>query len=198
MSITSRGAAINEKAMYEALRDKRIAGAALDTFEVEPLPADSPIWKHPKINLTPHIAASTTEAQETVGIEVAEQIADVLNGGVIRNAVNMPTMDANAVKVLGPYIDLGTKLGTLVQQIAPAQIATLRITYWGKIVDLDVNDVAGVGRAALGTRVVDVAGDVPAGAGLLGRHLLLGNARELFNWWNTAAGTGCRGDGSNE
>ena len=65
----------------------------------------------------------------------------MLNGGVIRNAVNMPSMDANAVKVLGPYIDLGAKLGTLVQQIAPAQIATLRITYWGKIVDLDVNAV---------------------------------------------------------
>ncbi|HUR60728.1 MAG TPA: ACT domain-containing protein, partial [Opitutaceae bacterium] len=72
---------------------------------------------------------------------VAEQIADVLAGGVIRNAVNMPSIDAAALKVLGPYLDLGAKLGTLVQQIAPAQVATLRITYWGKIVELDSNSV---------------------------------------------------------
>jgi D-3-phosphoglycerate dehydrogenase len=65
----------------------------------------------------------------------------VLLHGAVRNAVNMPSMDAATVKVLGPYLDLGTKLGTLVQQIAPAQIATLRITYWGKVVDLDVNSV---------------------------------------------------------
>ena len=74
-------------------------------------------------------------------MEIAEQIADVLNGGVIRNAVNMPSIDAAALKSLAPYLDLGAKLGTLVQQIAPSQIASLRITYWGKIVDLDVNSV---------------------------------------------------------
>ena len=85
--------------------------------------------------------ASTTEAQESVGTEVAEQVADVLSGGTIRNAVNMPSMDANAVKVLGPYLDLGAKLGTLVQQIAPAQVASLRITYWGKVVELDANAI---------------------------------------------------------
>ena len=65
----------------------------------------------------------------------------MLNGGVIRNAVNVPSIDATSLKVLGPYLDLGTKLGTLVQQIAPAQIAQLTITYWGKLVDLEVNAV---------------------------------------------------------
>ncbi|HPG18852.1 MAG TPA: phosphoglycerate dehydrogenase, partial [Opitutaceae bacterium] len=68
-------------------------------------------------------------------------IADVLSGGVIRNAVNMPSIDAAAVKVLGPYLDLGSKLGALVQQIAPAQIAELRITYWGKVGELDINPI---------------------------------------------------------
>ena len=137
----ARGGIIKESALIAGLKSGHVAAAGLDVFETEPLAKDSELRSLPNVILTPHIAASTTEAQETVGIEVAEQIADVLNGGVIRNAVNMPTMDANAVKVLGPYIDLGTKLGTLVQQIAPAQIATLRITYWGKIVDLDVNAV---------------------------------------------------------
>jgi D-3-phosphoglycerate dehydrogenase len=137
----ARGGIIKESALIAGLKSGHVAAAGLDVFETEPLPKDSELRSLPNVILTPHIAASTTEAQETVGIEVAEQIADVLNGGVIRNAVNMPTMDANAVKVLGPYIDLGTKLGTLVQQIAPPQIATLRITYWGKIVDLDVNAV---------------------------------------------------------
>ncbi len=74
-------------------------------------------------------------------MEVAEQITDVLNGGVIRNAVNMPNIDAAALKVLGPYLELGAKLGTLVQQIAPGPVVTLRITYWGKMVDIDATAV---------------------------------------------------------
>jgi D-3-phosphoglycerate dehydrogenase len=137
----ARGGIIKETALIAALKSGQVSAAGLDVFEEEPLAKESELRTLPNVVLTPHLGASTTEAQEAVGIEVAEQIADVLNGGVIRNAVNMPSMDANAVKVLGPYIDLGAKLGTLVQQIGPAQIATLRITYWGKIVDLDVNAV---------------------------------------------------------
>jgi D-3-phosphoglycerate dehydrogenase len=137
----ARGGIIKETALIAALKSGKVAAAGLDVFEEEPLAKDSELRTLANVVLTPHLGASTSEAQEAVGIEVAEQIADVLNGGVIRNAVNMPSMDANAVKVLGPSIDLGAKLGTLVQQIAPPQIATLRITYWGKIVDLDVNAV---------------------------------------------------------
>ncbi|HWA08384.1 MAG TPA: phosphoglycerate dehydrogenase [Opitutaceae bacterium] len=137
----ARGGIIKESALIAALKSGKVAAAGLDVFEDEPLAKDSEFRTLPNVVLTPHLGASTTEAQEAVGIEVAEQIADVLNGGVIRNAVNMPTMDASAVKILGPYLDLGAKLGTLVQQIAPPQIAQLRITYWGKIVDLDVNAV---------------------------------------------------------
>ena len=91
--------------------------------------------------MTPHIAASTAEAQESVGIEIAEQIADVLIHGAVRNAVNMPSMDAAAAKAIAPYLDLATKLGTLVQQIAPQQIAKLRVLYQGKVADLDVNAI---------------------------------------------------------
>ncbi|MEY2880660.1 MAG: hypothetical protein RLZZ15_3040 [Verrucomicrobiota bacterium] len=137
----ARGGIIKEAALVAAVKSGQVAAAGLDVFEDEPLAKDSELRSLANVVLTPHLGASTTEAQEAVGIEVAEQIADVLHGGVIRNAVNMPSMDANAVKVLGPYLDLGAKLGTLVQQIAPPQVATLRITYWGKIVDLDVNAV---------------------------------------------------------
>jgi D-3-phosphoglycerate dehydrogenase len=137
----ARGGIIKESALIAALKSGKVAAAGLDVYEDEPLAKDSEFRTLPNVVLTPHLGASTAEAQESVGIEIAEQIADVLNGGVIRNAVNMPSIDAAALKVLGPYLDLGAKLGTLVQQIAPAQVATLRITYWGKIVELDLNAV---------------------------------------------------------
>ena len=137
----ARGGIIKESALIAALKSGKVAAAGLDVYEDEPLAKDSEFRTLPNVVLTPHLGASTAEAQESVGIEIAEQIADVLNGGVIRNAVNVPSIDAAALKILGPYLDLGAKLGTLVQQIAPAQIAQMRITYWGKLVDLDANAV---------------------------------------------------------
>jgi len=137
----ARGGIIKEAALIAALKSGKVAAAGLDVFEDEPLAKDSELRSLPNVVLTPHLGASTAEAQESVGIEIAEQIADVLAGGVIRNAVNMPSIDAAALKILGPYLDLGTKLGTLVQQIAPQQVASLRITYFGKVADVDVNSV---------------------------------------------------------
>ncbi|MFM9079358.1 MAG: phosphoglycerate dehydrogenase [Opitutaceae bacterium] len=137
----ARGGIIKEAALIAALKSGQVAAAGLDVFEDEPLAKDSELRSLPNVVLTPHLGASTAEAQESVGIEIAEQIADVLKGGVIRNAVNVPSIDAATMRVLGPYLDLGAKLGTLVQQIAPAQIAQLRVTYWGKLVDLDTNAV---------------------------------------------------------
>ncbi len=137
----ARGGIIKESALIAALKSGKVAAAGLDVFEDEPLAKDSELRQMSNVVLTPHLGASTAEAQESVGIEVAEQIADVLRGGIIRNAVNMPSIDAAAVKVLGPYLDLGAKLGTLVQQIAPAQVASLRITYWGRVLDLDTNSI---------------------------------------------------------
>ena len=137
----ARGGIIKEAALIAALKSGQVASAGLDVFEEEPLAKDSELRTLPNVVLTPHLVASTAEAQESVGIEIAEQIADVLKGGVIRNAVNVPSIDAATMRVLGPYLDLGAKLGTLVQQIAPAQIAQLRVTYWGKLVDLDTNAV---------------------------------------------------------
>jgi D-3-phosphoglycerate dehydrogenase len=137
----ARGGIVKETALIAALKSGKVAAAGLDVYEDEPLAKESEFRQLPNVVLTPHLGASTAEAQESVGIEIAEQIADVLAGGIIRNAVNMPSIDAAALKVLGPYLDLGAKLGALVQQISPQQIASLRITYWGRIVDIDANSV---------------------------------------------------------
>ena len=138
----ARGGVIDEAALVRALKTGQVGAAGLDVFEDEPLPNDSELRKFPNVVLTPHLGASTAEAQDAVGVEIAEQIADVLKGGVVRNAVNMPSLDAAALRTLGPYLDLGEKLGALVQQIAPRQIASLRVTFWGRIVELDTNPVA--------------------------------------------------------
>jgi D-3-phosphoglycerate dehydrogenase len=124
----ARGGIIEEAALIAAVKSGQVAAAGLDVYEDEPLAADSELRRLPTVTLTPHLGASTAEAQDAVGVEVAEQIADVLNGGVIRNAVNMPSIDAAALKILGPYLDLGAKLGALVQQIGPRQVAGLRVT----------------------------------------------------------------------
>ncbi len=137
----ARGGIIKEAALIAALQSGHVAAAGLDVYEAEPLAKDSPLRQMPNVTLTPHLGASTAEAQDAVGVEIAEQIADVLLKGEIRNAVNMPSIDAAALRAIGPYLELGGRLGTLVQQIAPRQIATLRITYSGKSVDLDANSV---------------------------------------------------------
>ena len=137
----ARGGIIKEAALIAGLKSGQVAAAGLDVFEEEPLAADSELRRLPNVTLTPHLGASTAEAQDAVGIEIAEQIADVLNGGVIRNAVNMPSLDAATLKAIGPYLELGAKLGTLVQQLATSRVERLRITYWGKFAELDANPV---------------------------------------------------------
>jgi len=140
----ARGGIIKEAALIGALKAGKVAAAGLDVFEDEPLAADSELRKFPNVVLSPHLGASTAEAQDAVGVEVAEQIADLLTKGEIRNAVNMPSIDAAARKVLNPYLDLGSKLGSLVQQISPNQISSLRISFFGKVTELDINSI---GRA---------------------------------------------------
>jgi D-3-phosphoglycerate dehydrogenase len=137
----ARGGIIKETALVAALKSGHVAAAGLDVYEDEPLAKDSELRHLPNVVLTPHLGASTAEAQESVGIEIAEQITDVLRNGAIRNAVNMPSVDAATARTLRPYIELGTRLGTLVQQIAPQQIAKVRVLYHGKMVELDANAV---------------------------------------------------------
>lgn len=127
---TARGELIDEGAFADALREGRLAGAALDVFAVEP-PRDSPLLGLPSVIATPHVAGSTQEAQEEVGVQVALQVRDYLLDGVIRNAVNLPALSAEQYRRVRPWLDLAERLGALVAQIAAAPPARLRITYAG-------------------------------------------------------------------
>ncbi len=133
----ARGGLINEQALIEAVDSGKVAAAGLDVYETEPLPEDDPLRNHENIILTPHLGASTVEAQLNVGVEIAETVTKILVDGQITNAVNMPSIDAKTLKQLTPYLKLGNILGTMVQQITPDSIAKLEITYFGKLVELD-------------------------------------------------------------
>jgi D-3-phosphoglycerate dehydrogenase len=132
----ARGGIINEVDLVAAIKDGKVAGAALDVYETEPLPKDFPLRDLPQVVMTPHLGASTDEAQENVGIEVAEAITDYLLNGVVRNAVNLPNLDAKTYAQVKPYLALGEKLGRLVAQLAPKRNDRLVVTYGGKAAEV--------------------------------------------------------------
>ena len=137
----ARGGLIDEAALGEALQSGHVAVAALDVFENEPLPADSALRKQPNLILTPHLGASTAEAQESVGIEIAQSVRAVLLEGTIRNAVNMPNLDAKTLAVVGPHLLFGEKLGRFLSQIAPRRVEALNINYSGKVNEVDTTTI---------------------------------------------------------
>jgi len=127
----ARGEIISETDLIAALESGKVAGAALDVFAVEPLPAEHPYRKQANLILTPHLGASTEEAQEKCGIEVAEVIAGYLLTGEVRNAVNLPYLDAKTYEQVKPYLPLGEALGKLLAQLTPASADRLHISYGG-------------------------------------------------------------------
>src|SRR5580658_7987589 len=132
----ARGELIDEAALAEALKSGALGGAAVDTFAQEP-PKNSPLIGLPNLIATPHIAGSTTEAQEEVGTLIAQQVRDYLSEGLIRNAVNMPALSAEQYRLLRPYLELGERLGALVAQAAPsASFSRIRIRYAGEPAEL--------------------------------------------------------------
>jgi D-3-phosphoglycerate dehydrogenase len=136
----ARGGILNETDLLAALNSGHVAGAALDVYETEPLPKESALRTHPNVIMTPHLGASTEEAQENVGIEVAEAITDYLVNGAVRNAVNLPNLDARTYAQVKPYLNLGEKLGRLLGQLAPKQVDRIFITYGGKAQELSATD----------------------------------------------------------
>jgi D-3-phosphoglycerate dehydrogenase len=130
----ARGGLIDEVALKSAIDSGHIAGCALDVFEVEPPANDHPLFSIDKhVVFTPHLGASTNEAQENVGIQVAEQLRDFFVTGEIRNAINMPSLDAAALAAVGPYLDLARALGKLLAKLGPASPDSLRVSYHGPL-----------------------------------------------------------------
>jgi D-3-phosphoglycerate dehydrogenase len=132
----ARGGIINEKDLYDAIKSGKVAGAALDVYETEPPAKEFALRELPQVIMTPHLGASTEEAQENVGIEVAEAISDYLLHGAVRNAVNLPNLDAKTFELVRPYLSLAEKLGRLVSQLAPKRNDQLIVTYGGKAIEL--------------------------------------------------------------
>jgi D-3-phosphoglycerate dehydrogenase len=134
----ARGELIDEEALAEAIRSGQVAGAALDVFSAEP-PKNSPLLSLPQVVLTPHIAGSTAEAQEIVGVRIAEQVRDYLKHGVIQNAVNMPSIPAEEYRQIAPYLNLADRLGQFLAQIAAGPPARVKIRYAGKLAQMNTN-----------------------------------------------------------
>jgi D-3-phosphoglycerate dehydrogenase len=131
----ARGELIDEQALLEALRSGKVAGAALDVFSAEPY--TGPLLELDNVVVTPHLAASTEEAQDRAGVVIAEQVAAALEGGLVTNAVNIPVIGAEDLEFLGAYIPLASKLGRLVMELAEGRVEEIRLTYFGGLAQYD-------------------------------------------------------------
>jgi D-3-phosphoglycerate dehydrogenase len=131
----ARGELVDEQALVEALRSGHLAGAALDVFSAEPY--DGPLLELDNVVVTPHLAASTEEAQDRAGVIVAEQVAAALEGGLVANAVNIPAIGREDLDVLGPFVPLAAKLGRLAMELAEGRAERIELTYYGQLADFD-------------------------------------------------------------
>jgi len=133
----ARGPVVNEEDLNEAIRAGRIAGAALDVFNEEPPPKDYPLVLCDNVVCTPHLGASTAEAQDKVAIDIANQIVDFFQNGVIKNSVNAPSVSFDVAKKIAPYLKLAENLGALVSAITEFPIKEIQIQYMGDIAETD-------------------------------------------------------------
>jgi D-3-phosphoglycerate dehydrogenase len=128
----ARGGLVDEEALAEALKEGRVAGAAFDVFAEEPATA-SPLFNLPNVVVTPHLGASTTEAQENVALQVAEQMSDYLLTGAVTNALNMPSVTAEEARTMRPWLKLAGHLGSFVGQLTDEPIRAINILYNGEV-----------------------------------------------------------------
>ena len=153
----ARGGLVDEDALYEAITSGAIAGAALDVFSEEPPPADHKLLQLDQVIVTPHLGASTKEAQEGVAFTVAEQMRDYLLTGVLRGAVNVPAIGIKEFNLVQPYVTLAESLGRFQAQLVDKPVSEVRIEFAGEIVDMDA---APVTRAFLAGLLRDVSARV--------------------------------------
>jgi D-3-phosphoglycerate dehydrogenase len=133
----ARGGLIDEAALLDALNSGHVAGAALDVFETEPA-NENPLFNHPNVVCTPHLGAATTEAQENVALQVAEQMSDYLLTGAVQNALNMPNVTAEEAAVMGPWIKLASHLGSFIGQMTDEPIKAINILYDGTVAEMNL------------------------------------------------------------
>lgn len=136
----ARGGIIDESALYEAIKKKKVAGAALDVFSQEP-PVDNPLLTLPQVIATPHLGASSEQAQMNVAVAIAEQMVDYLQNGLIRNAVNMPSMSPKMIEQIQPYMRLAERLGHFLSMYFQGNVRHLKISYGGDLRELELAPV---------------------------------------------------------
>ena len=134
----ARGGLVDESALAEALKSGHVAGAAFDVFEAEPA-TESPLFGIANVVCTPHLGASTTEAQENVAVQVAEQMSDYLLTGAVVNALNMPSVTAEEAKTMGPWLELAGHLGAFIGQMTDEPIKAINILYDGAVSEMNLN-----------------------------------------------------------
>jgi D-3-phosphoglycerate dehydrogenase len=153
----ARGGIVNEQDLYKALVSGKIGGAALDVFEQEP-PSDMSLCMLENVICTPHLGASTVEAQENVAVAIAEQVVDYLLHGAMRNAVNVPSVSSELLPIIGPFLALGERMGNFLAQISDFPIEEVVVEYSGEVVEHGVSPITssvlkGIFTPTLGNRI---------------------------------------------
>jgi len=134
----ARGGLVDEEALAELLKSGHVAGAAFDVFSKEPA-TENPLFNLPNVVCTPHLGAATTEAQENVALQVAEQMSNYLLTGAVENALNMPSVTAEEAKVMGPWIELSGHLGAFIGQMTDEPIKAINILYDGSVAEMNLD-----------------------------------------------------------
>lgn len=165
----ARGGLVDEAAVAEALKSGHLAGAAFDVFSVEPA-KENPLFSAPNVVCTPHLGASTSEAQENVALQVAEQMADYLTTGAISNALNAPSVTAEEAPILRPWVDLAEMLGSFAGQVTEHPITGIEIEYVGEVGDLNLKPLTAALTAGLLRPLVGEGGVNMVSAPLVARE----------------------------
>ncbi|MBI4384673.1 MAG: phosphoglycerate dehydrogenase [Nitrospinae bacterium] len=151
----ARGGLIDDAALVEAIKSKKVAQAALDVYDKEPVSPDSPLLAMDEIICTPHLGASTEEAQEKVAVAICDQVIDFLKYGRVRNAVNMPSIDEDLLAKIKPFLELGENLGKLVSQLTDSALRKVHIQYNGEVAAHKVQPITIAILKGLFARTID-------------------------------------------